>query len=496
MKESKRGILIYAIGIVAFITAVGSFILGAMDVLAFYSENGLNLGLLFFQSYDMLIDLAFSFMALKIGLNLIKQWRAGKKVDINKIIIQLVNTIVYASLSKLIANGVVYAFADGGTINTKIEWSYILVYAVYGYIVSTISNSLKKRQLIKLNWGTLIISIIAIGLTCYDIYTSTTSGAQNLVIFNDFANLILMVLITIFSISTLVYYLKNPLILDLDIKENEDSELVEIDGKYEKVKIYLTRSNSKTANIITTIILILSVILGFIGIVTYAIEHDCQRYIIGGFSGFLNSITSEISSLGIGGIIDFMLMLNFTLLAGLYYLSLVGGIFTRAGKYKIIVISIANLGVFLAVISVIFLISEIFIEFFVYKNFSLENYSLYQVLQLIISVVYMVTIKPLSNLNEDINNGITQQGDSYNSHIKTISRIVNFNGILSLASFIVVILNCYFGGEEYYSYLAFMLSIALVLISTNIEIKYPHDEFTVVKRKRKSVGESQNENKN
>lgn len=496
MKESKRGIIIYIIGIVASTTAIGSLIIGALDALSYYQKYGGNIGLIFSQSYDMIIDLAFSFMALKIGLNLIKQWRAGEKVDINKIIIQLVNTIVYASLTKVLASSFVYAFTDGGSIKTKIEWSYILVYLAYGYISSSISNALKKRQLIKLNWGTLVISVIAMAFCCYDIYTSTTSGAQNLVIFNDYANLILMFFITIFSISTLVYYLKNPLILDFDIKENEDSELVEIDEKYEKVKIYLTRSKSKKVNILSTIILLISVILGFTGVVLYAVENDYQRYLAGGFSGLLKNFTSEILNLGFGGIIDFMLIVNFTIFASLYYVSLLWGIFKKEGQYKISVIAISNLGAFLAIFSGIFLLVDITLEYFVYQNFSLENYSLYQIILLIISVIYFAIAKPLGNLITDISDGISKQGDSFNSHIKTISRIVNINGILSIASFIVVILNSYFIGKVYYSYLSYMGSIALIMLATNIEIKYPFDEFTIVKRKRKSVGDEQKENEN
>lgn len=486
MTETKRGKVVYIIGGLAFVIAVISFILGVIDLISLYaSSEGQNL-FVGAQLYDMIIELVFAFLELSLGINLIKQWKSGEKIDIHKTISQLVSAVVYASFIKFLFAEIFSLIVSGDFSLANVSTVYIVVYILFGIVMMSIPSLIKKRKLMELYWVMLISSVFAIGFCSFDVFNLLKQSAPFEQIATDGANGVLMCLIMVFALATVVYYLKNPLVLDRDVKENEDSEVIKTTKTYEKVRIYLTRGTDDKVNVLIRVLTLLSVILGLVGIALYAIENDLIKYLVGDLGQIINSFIKAVSSTNFSDVSDLVIAVFMVFIFSFIYLSVGIGVFTQDGSYKIGVITMAAMGVIISSLTGVFLLADVFFDFSSTGSIDLKEYSIFEVIILVLYVVYVLTGKIYSNMIKDVNDGITQRGDSYHSHSKSIARIVLFSGIYSIIAFATHFLMKLNGGEIRLAYLAFLLSTALIVLATNLEVKHPFSEYTVVKRKLKS----------
>lgn len=482
MTQKKRDILIYAIGTLAFIIALFSLALGVCDAYALYTEAGGNLSAAGIALYDTAVDLVFAALELTLGFTLIKEWRAGEHIEIHKTVSQLINAIVYASFVKVLLAALLPVFTTHAPLDLSIGTLYVAAYLIFGILMSGIPIMVKKHQLMELYWVMLFSSAVAVGFCIYDTATSL-SQADTLMALTDGANALLSALITLFALANILHYLKNPLLLDRDVRENEDAEVISATDKYETVRIYATRGTHDKTNTLINVLTACSVLFGFAAILLFAQENNLAYYLTGNVGSIVDAITNALLSLDThagGGILIAFLCL---FVHSLVYLSLGSSIFNHRADAKLGVLTVTSTGLLFTIIHGAFLFLDVFREFSLTHTLGLENYSIFEILLVLLYIVYSLTKKVYANLTKEINDGIATRGDSYHMHSKTVARVTLFSGLYSCAAYALFFAMHLTKGSVNLSYVAFFLSTVLIIIATNLEVKHPFDEYTVVKRK-------------
>lgn len=491
MKESKRGKILYAIGVLAFLIAIVSLAFNLLDLVALYKETDGNIFSGDMSLYEMAVDVVFAVLELTLGISLIKQWKTGEQIEIHKTISQLIGAIVYSSFFQLLVI-TIFSYFTTGKIGEDVGIAYLLVYIVYGLLVGATPSLVKKHKLMELYWVMFFSSVIAVGFCVYEV-TLALAESQIVSIATTIANTVLMCLITVFSTSVIVYYLKNPLILERDVKENEDSEVIKTTDKYEIVKIYETRGTDDKVNILITIMTVLSVIFGVAGIVHYAIENNVEQYFSEGLDGIIDNVKNIISS-GIIEMFGFFMIFLVLFIYSLLYVSLFTGVFTKQASAKVSVLGATAIGTMISLFTGILTVFDIFMDFAFNRTINLEKYSIYQLIIIGLYVFYVFAKKVYNNISTEINDGIVKRGDSYNSHSKAIARVVFFSGLFSIVCLGVLFAMNYSQGVFSISYLSFAISTLLIMIYTKLEVKHPFSEYTKVKRRIKNTTTNQQRN--
>lgn len=486
MIETKRGKVVYFIGGLAFAIAVISFVLGVIDFISLYASSGLQNLFVSAQLYDMIIDLVFAFLELTLGISLIKQWKSGEKIEIHKTISQLVSAIVYESFVKLVFASVYSSIISGDFSNINVSIVYLIGYLVFGIIMMSIPSLIKKHKLMELYWVMLISSVFAIGFCSFDVLNLLNQSATFDQVAIGVADGVLMCLIMVFALATVVYYTKNPLILDRDIRENEDSEVIKTTKTYEKVRIYLNRGTNDGVNVLIMVFTLLSVVLGIAGIVLFAIENEVMTYLVGNLGQIINSFISAFTSMNINNAMDLLISVLMLFLYSFIYLFVGIGVFTHKGSDKIGVTTMASAGITISLFTGLSLFMQVVFDFSYTGKINLSEYSFFEIAVLVLYGVYALTAKIYKNLIKEVNEGIGQRGDSYYSHSKSIARIVLFSGIYSVIALALHFIMSVTGGGVHLSYLALLLSTVLIIVATNLEVKHPFSEYTVVTRKLKT----------
>lgn len=480
MKESKRGKILYLIGVLAFLIAVVSLSFNLLDLVSIYKATDGNIFSGDMDFYEMAVDVVFAVLELTLGISLIKQWRTGEKIEIHKTISQLISAIVYASFVQVLVTTVISCITTGG-LSKDVGVIYVVVYIVYGLLVGVTPSLIKKHKLMELYWVMLLSSIIAVGFCVYEVSVSL-KGGEIVSIATTVANTVLMCLITVFSTSVIVFYLKNPLILDYDVKENEDSEVIKTTDKYEIVRIYETRGTDDKVNTLITVMTVMSVIFGVVGVVYYAIENNAQQYLAGGLEEIINNVKNIINN-GMTEMFGFFMLFLVVFIYSLIYVSLFSGVFNKKATAKISVLGATAIGTMISLFTGILTVFDIFIDFAFNRTINLENYSIYQLIIIALYVVYVFAKKVYDKVSTEINDGIVKRGDSYHSHSKAVARVVFFSGTYSIVCLGVLFAMNLSEGVFSISYLSFAISTLLVMIYTKLEVKHPFSEYTTVKRR-------------
>lgn len=490
MEEKKSGKIVYLIGGLAFMIAAVSLAFSLLDLVsAFQAVNG-NIQAVIMELYDMVIDIVFAFLELTAGFSLIKQWKSGERIEIHKTIAQLISALVYASFVTILLGELISGIMLGGFSNLNVNLSYIVVYILYGLLVGATPSLIKKHKLMQLYWVMLLSSIIAVGFCGYDVFVALLDGAEGVPFAIEVANVVLMVLITVFATQTIVFYIKNPDILYRDVRENEDAEVVETKGNYETVKIYATRGTDDKVNVVISILTILSVITGVAGIVFFAVENNIAQYFVGDLGDVIDTFISMFMSAGLSGLFDAMLMFMLVFIYTLIYLSLAVGVFTKKGSLKVGVTSIASIGVTVMIFANVSLTMDLIMDFMFTHKINFEKYSILQLIVLGLYIVYKFSSKAYANVVKDINDGIVKRGDSYHSHSKSIARVVLLSGLYSIVGLALVFLTYYLEGVTLLSYVMFLLSTLFIVIVTQLEVKHPFSEYSKVRRRIRNIADT------
>ena len=484
MQEKTRGKLIYAIGILAFLVAVTSFVFSAMDMLAILQGLDWNFSMVLQSgvAYEMVVDLVFSALELAMGLLLIKQWREKERTEVYKTLSKLINAVVYASFVKVIFALVMSQFFDANPAEWSVNIVYCIIYLLYLILTSSTGTHLRKRKWMSLYITMLITSVFGVGFCVYDCISALKSAAEIVEIGTTFANTLIIGLIVVFSVGVVVYYAKNPEALWRDVLDGEDYDVVENKGGYERVKIYATRAQEGAINVFILVLYCLCAVVGVAGIVLYAIENDIGQYFGGTVQDLINNIEARIMGGDISEIIGLLVLLMLVSIYPILFISQAVGALQRKAESKVNVISIAGLGIMMVLLSALSLAIDVVQDFSAYRTLQWENYSIYQAILVVLYLLYYLTKRIYKNTTKEIGDGI-RQGDSFDSHSAGIAGICLFSGIFSVVGLVVLFAMKYSEGSVCISYLLLAVTSLLAALGACLEAKYPFSEFEYAKRK-------------
>ena len=483
MQEKTRGKLICVIGILAFLIAATSFVFSAIEALAILQEVGWNfsVALQSVAAYEMVVDLVFSGLELAMGLLLIKNWKEKERTEVYKTLSKLINAVIYASFAKVIFSLTMAQFIGKNATEWNVNVVYCIVYLVYLIFTSSTGTLLRKRQWMSLYITMLVTSVIGVGFCVYDcIEVVKTSVA--LEIGTTIANTLLIGLIVVFSAGVVAYYVKNPESLWRDVLDGEDYDVVENNGRYERVKIYATRAQEGAINVVILVLYCLCALVGIAGIVFYAIENDIGQYFGGTLQTLIDNIEKKFMDGSVSEMMDLLILLVLVTIYPIIYFAQALGSLQRKAESKISVMSIVGIGTILVLMGSLSLVFEVVYDFTAFRTIRWENYSIYQAILVVLYIVYYFTKRIYKNTTKEINDGI-MQGDSYHSHSAAIARICFFSGIFSAVGLTVIFAMKYSEGGVCLSYILLAVSSLLAMVGACLEAKHPFNEFEYAKRK-------------
>ena len=486
MTKDKRGILVYLIGVLALIVSVVSLGLIALDLIETFNAGGSLEDIISFDSYDLLLEVAFAVLELSTGIAFIKQWKKGEHYEIQKSLSQLMMAVAYASFAQILISEFIVFFISGFSSELSVGFIYIGAYLVFTILISTIGNLVKQRKLMNILIIMLIASILAIGFSIYDTLNVLSEESSIYDIVLVLANALIMILTFVFEISSISFYKKNPLILEFDMLGNEDYEVVERKENYEVLKIYNNRVEEKPVHTFTTIIYLLGTIIFMCGIVFYGIEKNVSQLFANDFDGFITNIVNLGKAMSFGSLMELVMVLTVVLIQPLILIGFAVGVIRRDGQGKVCVYSLVALGVTIALFTSLSLIIDFVMHFMgggKFEDIDFSSYSLWEVGLIVIYIINIFIGKTNAKKFDEIQKGL-QVGNSYASHLNDITKISIPVGFLSVVSLAVVFLQGYFEqGAIYLSYPFLVVAILFLMLALAIEKKHPYCEYTIVKRK-------------
>ena len=480
---NKRGVVIYAIGIIAFVLAAVSLVFALNDFYVLFKAAGMNFqSLAFANVVSVGIELAFSVLEITTGISLIKQWRAGESIEIHKTVAKLMKVVIYEGFIASLSAEVFSYFMSNGSITFGLRMVYIGAYLIYYLVTAPMSTYVKRNELMKLYYLMMISAFISVGFSVGETCTAILEHSYLEMGFG-LGNVVLTSLIFAFALSTVIYYVKNPDKLRQDIEASEDSELIRETDTHRYLRIYSNRADETGVNLAINILYVIGVVLGCVALVFFLIEQDVARFAGGTLGEVIDNIRREFVSANISSITNLMLVFYVLLIYPISYIAVGLAIILRDSRSKISLVTLSTVGTSIMILSNAFFIIEFVLEFFKYKSLDLETIPISKLALIVLFVVYYIASKFRKNKNSDLFEGIAD-GDSYRSHIKEIHSTILFNGIFSFASLALMIYSGVEIGTVYISYPFFAASIALILVGTHLELKHPFAEYATVKRRK------------
>lgn len=483
MKKS-RNIFLILIAIFALFAAalsILSLITTTLDILKNYNGNLQSV------KFDLLIsniiDLAFSFVEITVGFNLIKDVKKDNYFECYKQTSGLLTAIITPLFVNMILN-LIFSYIY----KTPIE-SFDITLIILFFVIFTLTSFVRPLSLKRSVKGLDIIILLASILTLsifvidYNTYFSINEGIT-LDLISNVINCIMMVFLVVFSFISLIAYSKDPQLEIVESRHNEDVDVIDpdIDGKFEKVKIYSFRGVDNKMSTCSKVFEIIGCVFCLAFSILFTIENNFHELLKEGIDKIIEIFTFSSSS-SIYESLEIFIKLFITLMTLLYSLNYFIGILTNNPKYKYYSIFITRIGTLL--LTILFLTRMLTIaSVIMYQNFDLSDLNIFDAVLVILFVVNSFAKKSYKNSLKKISEGI-QQTDTYHEHI---GRIVSLNitcGIISIVSLLLYAAYNYLSTDVlYYSFALLIMSIIFVTIGTMIEKKHPISEYIVVKRKK------------
>ena len=363
MTKDKRGIVVYLIGILALIVSLVSLALIAFDVLETFKAGGSIEDIISFDSYDLILEVAFAVLELSTGIAFIKQWKKGEHYEIQKSLSQLMMAVAYASFVQILIAEFIVFFISGFSGELSVGFIYIGAYLVFTILISSIGNLVKQRKLMNILVVMLIASIFAIGFSINDTLNILNEESSIYDIVLVLANALIMILTFVFEVSSISFYKKNPLALEFDMLGNEDYEVIERKDKYEVLKIYNNRVEEGAIHTFTTIIYLLGTIIFMCGIVFYAIEKNVSQLFANDLDGFITNIVNLAKAMSFGSLMELVMVLTVVIIQPLILIGFAVGVIKRYGQGKVCVYSLVALGVTIALFTSLSVIIDFVMHF-------------------------------------------------------------------------------------------------------------------------------------
>ncbi len=490
--RTRRGTLIFIIGIIAFVTAGVSLFLAGKEFISVLSEAGgklsaMNLSVI----YPMAVDIVFAVLELTTGFQLIKQWKSAENIEIHKTISGLISVIVYESFALVIMSIVISLFAKDQSLRAEVGGIYILAYIFYALLISTMSTYAKKHDIMALYVVMLISSLIAVGFAGVEFIVELDDGLVLDMCFT-LSHILVALLVASFSISNIVYYIRNPRQLRQDVTEGEDADVIKRTDKYEVLRVYTTRANESWVNVVITVIYVIGILVGIVGIVYFAFANNVIDWFGDDVGQTIDNIFSEVKRGDLEDILNILMVLTVLFIYSLIHISALDGVIRKKAESKISIMSVPAMGILITIFTAFGHIYSIVKGLVFDKSFSFEDLNPLDIALVVWYIVYTILSKPKNKITGQITEAI-QKGDSYYSHIKGIANSVIFAGIFSVTGYVLIMLYEFSTEGIIIHYPLFIISTILIMIGCSLEVKHPFSEYEKVKRRiLKETAEEQN----
>ena len=487
--KNKRSMLIWAVGIISFITATVSLVASVLELapqlsILISGEHYLQLA----GTATLGIDLVFAALEIATGFALIKAWDADDIIEVHKTMAKLIQIVVYENLVEALAGELIARFVPGMDGEPTLGMFYILIYAAYFILLSSLSPLVKRGELMKLYYLMAASSLIAVGFSVMDT-VDASRGGETLDIGLAIGNVLITLCILAFAVGTVIYYLVNPDELRHDTDANVDYDVIRRTEKHEYVRIYTNRADEGGVNVLINVLYLLAIALGLAASVLFVMERNADFILADTLVGVIDAIISEFKSLSLSSSFDIMMILLIGIFAPLMYVGAAYGILKRSSNSKISLVFLSGIGTRILFFSALFIITDVFMSFARQQSLSaLLDLPLAEAATVVIFVIYNAALKLGENKSNDLMERI-QEGDSYRTHIKEIRAEITREALFSFASLGVMFTTTAIGGVYNTSYILYALSSLLIMIGTHLEYVYPFAEYVTVKHRIRGITE-------
>lgn len=482
MKKQLHGIILILIGILSFIASVSGFISGILELYETLVSSNFNLSAIQLDEVvTSAISLIFGALELSFGIKLFQSVNKNEHFNTYKQIPALINTIISQFLVFLIYQ-VIMSFINVGLMPESISTQYIMInvilYIVISFAVLSVQNLIKKRKLIGLILVSLFAGACSVAFYFINLSLIFTSDLGILDTISNCVNLVVLILIVAFAITSLIYYSSRPDLLYADTIEGEDSEVIASKEKYDVIKIYLNRAKNPTMN---TFIKIINIILGVTGIafgVLFLFNNYYDFILTFDLNEFVNNFV----------IFDMFLLFDFigAFLAFFGGIDLIVCVFKTDGARKH-----SNLqGMYYLPI----LLSAYYIIDFIYLliDSSILSFSTFDfnglaekvgihgalfLLSYLIRSLYNKKVRPVySRISDAIKNG-----EPYCAFAKEAFTLCLLDTIPGLMTCVAFLFKSNFQDISYY---LLIIIVLICLLSTWLEVKFPTEEYVITRRRK------------
>lgn len=482
MKKSFRGVVLIIIAIIAFIASalsILSLVLVAFDIVKEYGFDFKSVGieLLIYSG----IDLIFVVMEISFAKKLITAVKENEHFKTYEMISGLVTSILLPMFTIFITN-IVFAFVFKTKLET-LDIAFLILFFIAMSVLSFIRPVMLRRNLVALDFIMLISSLlnIVIFILNYKEYFILTEEMLFDTLSNAI-NFIMLVMLSIFSLVSLLYYLKNPSACAVEEREHEDVDVIETFDNYEVVKLYSYRGvdnkKTKTAHIVSIIGCFLAIIFSILFFIENGFHLTLKEDI--------NNLIGIFSLSSSGSFFDAMFyMIKIIVPVSLfsYALNYLFGIFTKSAQYKTYSIYMVNSSINLLTVTFYARLISV-ASAYLYKNFDFSELTFMDALILVIFIAETIARRTFKHSIKSINDGI-KHGQTFHEQLGKIVPMNITNGIIGILCIIVY---------GYYNYLQsgkILLSLILlvivnifIIVGCCIENKNPSSEYVKLKRKR------------
>ncbi len=483
MDNKLRKITLIIIALLAIVASMLSIVSMGLTILEFVKNFGFDS---LTSSIDSLltygIDLLFAFFEISFGFKLIKVVREDDHFETYKMTSGIITATVLPLFAILIVDAI-FAFVFQNPIG-NVNILFLVLFFLVMIISSFIRPVVLRRKLLALDLIILSSSLLSLIMVIMSFnMDSIVSEVSTIDSISNVINCVMLSVLVLFSLSSFIYFMRNPDACLDEERENEDVDIIETHDTYEKVKLYSYRG---VDNVKTKIAFVISILISFLGVlfsILFFVENGYHLQ----FTDKINSLVQLFKGNIVGGLSDtfyFLIEITIPLLAFLYSTNYLFGVIAKNAQYKIMVIYMMQLGsLFLTVVFFVRLI-EIVTSFTNY-SFSFEKLSIADIGLLAVFLINSFISKIFKHTVSDVYNGI-KNGDSFHEHAGKITKMNIIYGLISTVATALCIYEMYLNnGNISYSYFILISMFLLGIIGSSLENKNPPSEYLIVKRKRK-----------
>ena len=438
---------------------------------------------------DLILAFTFSFLELKAGFSLLKSIKEEDKFEWYKAFPGLISALIAPiSLSYLT---LFIAELTTSLINKQpLNISNLNLFAMVPLLIVTIlSGSIRmcitKRQALQLNICILINSAITFIFIVInkESYQFTSNIFDIMSTIAHFINIIITGLIVTYSIINIVENIKHPDYLEYEAREHEVVEVLKETEKYEVVRVYAYKSPTPKKTILPKVLIIISSsIFGIYGLYYFFI------YSIPLLSDF--DLSFIISSSSVSSLLDGLFDVVHSLLVPFIFIllsySYIYSIFIPEANNRYSMSGLSGMHLYAKIIiygSVLIDLIDVFSDFILSGRFDISVFSIQELLYIVPFIIGYIISSVTKRRRKYVADNL-KNGDSFYEYRKDA-------GLYSLQSFLTTIIPgiamLIFEKDTLINnilYIFLMIASTLGTIAMLIQMKYPMDEFTKVKRKK------------